>query len=202
MNAWTELNTIWRACFEQAHTAYLQAGSIPIGAVVVDASGSVIAAGGNRGARGRLLHAEMNALAALPDSIERTRCELFCTLEPCPMCTGAIRMCQLRAVHFAARDPAAGCTELLDANEFMRSFPCARHAPEDPVLEYVSGALMIEFRARNGQSRWQEQWKRYLPAAVEGGLELVQRGAYAEWLQRGISAAELFDAVAQLRAGG
>ena len=85
--------------------------------------------------------------------IDRTQCEIYSTLEPCPMCTGAVRMSQLRAVHFAARDPSAGSTEFLTANRFMREFPCVAHTPRDALLELVIVSLLMEYRRRTGHMR-------------------------------------------------
>ena len=95
------------------------------------------------------------------------------------MCTGAIRMTQLEAVHLAARDPAAGSTELLSASEFMRKFTCTVFDPSDSMLEFASVALVLEYRTRSGHSRWREKWHSYHPAAVEVGERLAETKAYS-----------------------
>ena len=87
-------------------------GEVPVGAVVVRA-GQVIATGGNApiGEHDPSAHAEVLALRAaakLLGNYRLTDCELFVTLEPCPMCAGAILQARLKRVVFGARDPKAG----------------------------------------------------------------------------------------------
>ena len=156
VSRWSQLNEPWRLALEQAIAAYLEQDSAPIGAVIVNGQGQVVAQGANAFASSRLAHAELNALVALPSDADRMSCEIYSTLEPCPMCAGAIRMSQLRGVHFAAHDPSAGSAELLSANEFMREFACAVYAPQNPDLEAVIVSLVLEFRLRTGHRRWLE----------------------------------------------
>ncbi len=197
---WHELEEPWRLAFEQAVVAYLEQASIPIGAVVVDGRGQIIARGANAFAANRLAHAELNALVALPVETERAACEIYTTMEPCPMCTGAIRMSQLRAVHFAARDPSAGAAELLHINEFMRAFPCAVHPPRHEHLEMVIVALIMERRHRLGLTRWREHWQKYHPVGAAQGLALFESGAYSRWVAESATAQSIFDHVAAIGA--
>jgi len=90
-------------------------GEIPVGAVVVK-DGEVIAAAHNR--REQLndptAHAEMLALQAASRKLKNRRltgCTLYTTLEPCPMCAGAMVMARLDACCFGARDEKQGCCE-------------------------------------------------------------------------------------------
>lgn len=88
-------------------------GEVPVGAVVVR-DGKVIATGYNRREIGKnaLLHAEMIALNRACRKLGGWRlfdCDLYVTLEPCPMCTGAILNSRIRTVYFGASDPKAGC---------------------------------------------------------------------------------------------
>jgi tRNA(adenine34) deaminase len=173
----------------------LQLNSVPVGAVVVDADGHVVAQGVNEFSLTRLAHAEINACNALPAFANRRNCELWVTLEPCPMCTGAIRMMQLRAVRYAARDPAAGSTSLLQASEFMREVSCAVVAPSMPALEFVVVALISEYRERTNHKRWSDHWKSYRPAAVSAGQSLARAGSFETWRQAGIEASAVYEAV-------
>lgn len=87
-------------------------GEVPVGAVVVK-DGEIIAEGRNRreGARNALAHAEMealnNACAAL-GGWRLSGCTLYVTLEPCPMCAGAIINARVDRVVYGADDPKAG----------------------------------------------------------------------------------------------
>src|SRR5258708_25047415 len=104
LTGWLDMPEPWRVCFDEAWSAYC-AGSLPIGAAVVDADGRVVGRGRNRmfedgaGASGldlvghRLAHAEMNALLRLDHPhVDVRSCVLYTTLEPCALCVGAIRM--------------------------------------------------------------------------------------------------------------
>ena len=193
MSPWDALSRPWQAAFAEAIAAYLRHGSAPIGAVVVDARGEIVARGGNGASTNRLSHAEVNALAAIPTRIDRSKCEIYTTLEPCPMCTGAIRMSQLRGVHFAAFDPSAGFTAYLQANEFMREFPCSSHPPTNIALELVIVSLVTEYRKRAGHDRWRERWTHYHPQGAACGGSLAASRAHAEWVASSLTPEQLYD---------
>lgn len=91
-------------------------GEVPVGAVVVEAAtGAVLAAAGNRVEElgDATAHAEMLALRAA--SVGRgprlTGCDLYVTLEPCPMCAQAISLARIRRLYFGAADPKSGGVE-------------------------------------------------------------------------------------------
>lgn len=197
MSAWTELGDIWQACFAEAAEAYLHHASNPIGAVVVDGEGKIISRGRNDWSN-RLRHAETDALWNLPRDTNRVESEIYSSLEPCPMCTGAIRMTQLRAVHFAAVDPSAGSTDFLSANEFMQRFPCEVYKPADRTLEFVLVTLILELRTRMGQKRWRELWFKYQPEATELGEKLAASKAFDHWTTSNITASELYEEISEL----
>jgi tRNA(adenine34) deaminase len=101
-----------RAALEEAGAA-LETGDVPVGAVVLDPSGTVIARGRNRReADGDpTAHAEIVAIRAAARSAGRWRLDgltLVVTLEPCTMCAGAITNARLSRVVFGAVDPRAG----------------------------------------------------------------------------------------------
>ncbi len=89
-----------------------QEGEVPVGAVVVK-DGEVISTGRNRREKGKnaLAHAELEAIDGACKTLGGWRlwqCELYVTLEPCPMCAGAIINSRLRRVIFGASDNKAG----------------------------------------------------------------------------------------------
>jgi tRNA(adenine34) deaminase len=101
-----------RTALEEARAA-LQTGDVPVGAVVLDASGTVIARGRNRReADGDpTAHAEIVAIRAAARAVGEWRLDgltLIVTLEPCTMCAGAITAARLSRVVFGAADPRAG----------------------------------------------------------------------------------------------
>src|SRR5659263_702557 len=96
---------------EQARAA-AAAGEVPVGAVVVR-GGQVIATGRNAPIDGHdpTAHAEIVALRAAAQALGNYRldeCELFVTLEPCAMCSGAMLQARLKRVVFGAPDPKTG----------------------------------------------------------------------------------------------
>ena len=89
-----------------------QEGEVPVGAVVVK-DGKVISTGRNRREKDKnaLAHAELEAIDGACKALGGWRlwqCELYVTLEPCPMCTGAIINSRLRRVIYGASDKKAG----------------------------------------------------------------------------------------------
>lgn len=100
---------------EQAHAAGARE-EVPIGAVIVDATGRVLAANGNRTRelKDPTAHAEILAIreACQTVSDERlTGCALYVTLEPCPMCAAAISFARIKRLYFAASDSKGGGVE-------------------------------------------------------------------------------------------
>ncbi len=106
-----------RAYMERALELAAQAaqeGEVPVGAVVVWEDGRIVGEGRNRRERGKtaLAHAELEAIAQACQTLGGWRLHkatLYVTLEPCPMCAGAIVNARIQRVVFGARDPKAGC---------------------------------------------------------------------------------------------
>jgi len=108
-------------------------GEVPVGAVLVDGgNGVVLAASGNRVEElaDPTAHAELLVLRAAAAQRLTPRlgdCDLYVTLEPCPMCASAIALARLRRVYFGAYDPKGGGVEhgarIFDA-------PSCHHRPE------------------------------------------------------------------------
>ena len=91
----------------------LERGEVPVGAVIVEASGDIIARAGNE-TRERLdpsAHAEVLAIRKACNVLKTDRlvnCDIYVTLEPCAMCAGLIANARLRRIYFAASDPKSG----------------------------------------------------------------------------------------------
>ena len=105
-------------------------GEVPVGCVIVH-DGRIIGRGRNRREEKQAVfsHAEMEAMAQANAALGTWRldgCDLYVTLEPCPMCAGAILNARVRRVFYGARDRAMGaCGGVL--NLFMEDFP---HHPQ------------------------------------------------------------------------
>src|SRR4249920_2702518 len=128
-------------------------GEVPIGAVVVSASGEVLARAGNRtlAMRDPTAHAELLAIreaCAKLGSERLTGCDLYVTLEPCAMCAAAISFARIRRLYYGAADPKGGAVE--NGVRFFAT-PACHHRPEvyGGMGESEAGALLKEFfRAR------------------------------------------------------
>lgn len=125
-----------QAALAEAHKAYRK-GEAPIGAVIVK-NGRIIARAHNLRERRQnaLNHAEILAIGTACRKLKSWRldgCDLYVTLEPCSMCSGAIIQARIARLYFGASDPKAGCvgslTNLLET-------PCLTHK-----VEYHSGLL-------------------------------------------------------------
>ncbi|MGJ3246393.1 MAG: tRNA adenosine(34) deaminase TadA [Elainellaceae cyanobacterium] len=90
-----------------------EAGEVPVGAVIIGPEGTLIAEGENRREREHdpTAHAEVVALRAagrILNTWHLDQCTLYVTLEPCPMCAGAIVLGRLKCVVYGADDPKSG----------------------------------------------------------------------------------------------
>jgi tRNA(adenine34) deaminase len=127
----------------------LPGGDVPIGAVVLDATGSVIGEGFNRRELDAdpTAHAEVLALRAAAREAGQWRlegCTLVVTLEPCTMCAGALVLARVDRVVFGAFDPKAGAVGSLW--DVVRD-PRLNHRPEvvAGVLAEECGRVLREF---------------------------------------------------------
>ena len=89
-------------------------GEVPVGCVIVWEDGRVVGRGRNRreGVKCALAHAELEAIRQANETLGGWRLHkatLYVTLEPCPMCTGAILNARIPQVWYGAADPKAGC---------------------------------------------------------------------------------------------
>lgn len=103
---------IFMAAALRAAQRALEAGEVPVGAVVV-CNGQIIAEGWNRNLTGNdpTAHAEIVALRAAGAIVGNHRlgdCQLFATIEPCAMCAGAIVHARIKRLVYGADDPKAG----------------------------------------------------------------------------------------------
>jgi tRNA(adenine34) deaminase len=147
----SDLDFMQRALAE-AHAAEA-AGEVPVGAIVVSPDGEVIGRGSNRVLRDHdpTAHAEIVVLresGAAVQNYRLTGCTLYCTLEPCAMCAGAILHARIARLVYAAPDPKAGaCGSVLS----VMNHPELNHRVEvaSGLLADESSALLTSFfRAR------------------------------------------------------
>tara|TARA_B100000686_G_scaffold268171_1_gene283571 strand:- start:1199 stop:1672 length:474 start_codon:yes stop_codon:yes gene_type:complete len=128
------------------------AGEVPVGAVVVDGkTGEVLASAGNRtsAVSDPSAHAELLAIRAACAKRGSSRlpgCDLYVTLEPCPMCAQGISFARIRRLYFGASDPKGGGVE--HGPQIFQHSTC-HHRPEvyGGLNETRAGKLLKEFFA-------------------------------------------------------
>ena len=132
----------------QARSA-AERGEVPIGAVIVGPDGEVLAEAGNRteGDRDPTAHAELLAIRAAAARLGAPRlveCDLYVTLEPCPMCAQAISFARLRRLYYGAADPKGGGVE---HGPRIFNQPTCHHRPEvyAGIAEGEAGDLLRDF---------------------------------------------------------
>ena len=122
-------------------------GEVPVGAVVVR-KGEIVGRGRNRREKGKhaLYHAEIEAINNACTALGGWRlweCELYVTLEPCPMCAGAIVNARIPQVYFGAYDVKNGCCgSITNILELQNGY---HPACEGGIMEAECAALMSDF---------------------------------------------------------
>ena len=127
-----------------------EAGEVPVGAVIVEAeSGEAVAEAANRTERDSdpTAHAELLAIREAARRFGRPRlvgCDLYVTLEPCPMCAQAISFARIRRLYFGAADPKGGGVE---NGARIFDLPSCHHRPEiyGGIGETRAAALLRKF---------------------------------------------------------
>lgn len=129
-----------------------EAGEVPVGCVITDSDGSIIGRGRNRRQENgdATAHAEMEAIRQACRAKGDWRlegCSLFVTLEPCPMCTGAIIQSRIPRVVFGAREPLTGsCGSVIDL--FRENYGHSPAVFPDVLGEDCAGLLRDFFKER------------------------------------------------------
>ncbi len=132
-----------------AAAAAAEQGEVPVGAVVTGPDGNVLAVAGNRveADRDPTAHAEILALRSAAAALGTARlvaCDLYVTLEPCPMCAHAISLARIRRLYYAAEDPKGGGVD--HGPRIFASSSC-HHRPEvyGLIAEASAAALLRAF---------------------------------------------------------
>ena len=138
-------SSFFNVAFEQAQYAFLH-DEVPVGAALIK-DGVVIAVASNRMRQNSdaTAHAEMLCLreaCQLLKTQQLTDCDLYVTLEPCPMCAGAIANARVRRVFFGAYDEKGG-----GVDHGARVFEHTLHKPEviGGINEIICGRLLSDF---------------------------------------------------------
>ena len=156
-------------------------GEVPVGAVVVK-DNKIVGTGRNRREYGKnaLYHAELEAIDSACKTLGGWRlwqCDLYVTLEPCPMCAGAIINARIKTVYFGAFDPKAGsCGSMIN----LFSLPY-NHQPElvsGVMEEQCADELRTFFRELREKRKLIRKAQKSEEAAAESGE--AQQNAFCE----------------------
>ncbi|WOV87589.1 tRNA adenosine(34) deaminase TadA [Sporosarcina oncorhynchi] len=136
-------------------------GEVPIGAVIVK-DGEVIARSHNlrETSQNAVTHAELTAIQDACEAVGSWRLEettLYVTLEPCPMCAGAILQSRIPRVVYAARDPKGGCVDSLYRLLNDERFNHECDVSEGVLAEECSAMLTDFFRALRDKKKAQKR---------------------------------------------
>jgi tRNA(adenine34) deaminase len=144
-----------RSALDLARRA-MEAGEVPVGCVIINDQGEIIGRGMNRreGERNATAHAEIEAINEACRALSDWRlggCAMYVTLEPCPMCAGAIINARIPKLFYGAKEDFSGsCGSVI--NLFMERFG---HSPQivGGILKKECAGLMTEFftKLRKGE---------------------------------------------------
>jgi tRNA(adenine34) deaminase len=187
-DAWAALEPPWRVCLSLAWEAY-GAGTIPVGAALVDGGGDVVAEGRNRVyereappgqvANSLLAHAEVNALVALDPERRYEDHVLYTALEPCLLCVGAAVMATVGRIRYAGADPyGGGDGGLVGVNPHVERVPLELDGPREDAFGVLASALLPAFYLRRKPTgHVVRAFARRAPALLAAAESMLAAGA-------------------------
>jgi tRNA(adenine34) deaminase len=181
------------ACLDQAWQALLH-GNIPVGAVILDETGAIIATGQNmvyagspaspdgapqRLVRSLLAHAEINALAGLTPERRYAGCHLVTSLEPCPLCMGAVVQATIGSVSYLGADPFNGAAGQRITTRYTSRIALALSGPrEDATGRLAAGLHLAFFLRRNSAGPCATVHRELRPDLVAAAESMIAAGLF------------------------
>ena len=189
-------------CLELAWAAYAR-GTVPVGAVLQDAAGATVWEGrsrmydssgppGQSGSSGEirnslLAHAEVNALVRLDPNRRYEDFTLYSSLEPCPLCLGAVGMATVGRLVYLGADPYGGAVGLHRPTRHLARVDLTITGPDPGPAGRLAAALHIAFYLRrNPDGHTVAVHRQEAPAVVAAAERLLALGA-DEWARAGRS---------------
>jgi tRNA(adenine34) deaminase len=162
-------------------------GTVPVGAVVTDADGTVVFEGRSRMyervapagelANSLLAHAEVNALARLDPNHRHEALTITSTLEPCPLCLGAIHMSTVGHLVYLGSDPYGGAVGRMQTTPHTARSRMSISGPRTDGLGLLASALHVAFYLkRKPQGHVVSTHHRLAPAAVAAAEAILAAG--------------------------
>lgn len=196
----SRLSQPWQAAFTLSWESFC-AGDLGIGAVVVDPAGAVVTTGRTRRrdtsdppgqvAGGNLAHAEINALVGLPAGSYDDH-TMLTTLEPCLLCTGALRLNHIGTVEYAASDPVwRGIERLPELNRHAARRWTRRVGPmEGPLRGWAMLLPLVHYPEHGVRGPVVDDYRAAYPELMALAARLVEGGHLAKL--RALSLTEAF----------
>ena len=204
---WNNLEKPWQIAFQMAWEAY-KSGTIPIGAVIVNAKGNIISTGRNRifdkeGSTPltgtNMAHAEMDAMFGLDEREhpDIRKYILYSTMEPCPMCFGTMVMMNIRNVYYAARDGFAGATSLNDKQAYIKNknIIIKRGNDEMEAFQLILQSAYEYERQHPKKENLLNSWRNINESSVEYGKVLYESCYFRKAIDRNKGIDKIFDEV-------
>jgi len=171
-----DVTDAWLVAFDLAWESML-AGTTPVGSVVIDGSGRIVATGRSRRyvrdsvagqlSYSHLAHAELNALAQLPPTDRYEDHTVLTTLEPCVLCVGAAVMATVGKVEYAGPDPYGGAAHLQLENAHTNRLMPLMIGPDVGALGTFGALLHYAFYLeRNPNGEVADAYRKDLPDFV------------------------------------
>ena len=180
------LDQPWRRCVELAWDSWV-AGSVPVGAVVVDGDGCVVSEGRSRAfeeaappgqlAGSYLAHAEVNAMLSLPRG-DHSHLTVYTSLEPCLLCRVAAMYAHVGLVRYAAPDPVwLGIDGVTALNDHVRHNWRALEGPLDgPVAAWCQLLHVLHALRHKPEGRVVKVHRRHSPALLDLAVDIHTSG--------------------------
>ncbi len=177
-----------RLCLELAWEAF-GAGSVPVGAVLLDAGGDMVATGRSRMyerdapspelANSLLAHAEVNALIRLDPHGRYEDHTLVTALEPCPLCMGALAMSTVGALRYLGADPYGGAVALLGQTPHTARVPVQVTGPRNDDIGALATTLLVAcYLRRNPNGHVVRVYGQLRPDLIRAARRILDAGAY------------------------
>ena len=183
---WCDLEKGFQIAFEKAWEAYRNQTN-PIGVAILNANNVLMATGQNQiytDGDGiikfhQIAHAEINAILKLSEITDQNihrhirSFTLYSTMEPCPLCFGAIVMGSIKRVKYAARDNYAGATGLNECLDYIKNKKIQIHGPyEDLELVQIAIHVCYELHRDKHANILLQSWKQFCEKGVLKGEHL------------------------------
>ena len=200
-----EIEYGYQKAFISAWNAFKR-GTTPIGCAIVTNHGTVISCGENSIyakdnneiiSAHPLAHAEINAILkfSIREHPNIRDYILYTTMEPCPLCFGAIVQSYIRRVRYAAKDGFAGAVCLNNAMEYIISQKIEINGP-DEILQILQIALVIYRRLElnfTHNDQFFEMYQLYCPEGIDLGNKLFSDNSFNDMVKENILAEVIYD---------